>query len=220
MPRDYIPQEDDDFDDFGQNFVNKITPNPTSFGLTASQAAGLNSLFSAWHTAFLAHKDAQTAATAATATKDNARDALEQALREAAGIVQAKPEVTDEQRQLLHLTVRDVIRTPAGPIATRPVLTVDTSQRLRHLIRLADETTPNSRAKPEGVTAFQLWAKVDGPPPADLSECDLIAVESHSPHLEEYDAAHAGKQVHYLANWKNNRHQGPLSATVSATIPA
>jgi len=49
------------------------------------------------------------------------------------------------------ITVPDREGTPEGPPKTRPVVSVDTSQRLQHTIAFADESTPTRKAKPAGV---------------------------------------------------------------------
>jgi hypothetical protein len=97
---------------------------------------------------------------------------------------------------------------------------VDTSQRLRHTITFADETTPNTRAKPDGVRGCEIWSKV-GDAPASLSELSFLALDTASPYVIDYQMSDAGKAAHYMLRWANPRgEQGPWSQTVTATIPA
>ncbi len=46
-----------------------------------------------------------------------------------------------------------------------------------------------------------------------------LATDTASPYLATFDAADAGKTVHYFFRWVNTRNEsGPWSATVAATV--
>jgi hypothetical protein len=110
-------------------------------------------------------------------------------------------------------------RKAAGAPSSRPVATIDTSQRLRHMINFSDESTPTSRAKPEGVQGCEIWVKVDGPPPTDPDELRYLATDTRTPYVAAYDGSQAGKIAHYMVRWVSTRSEtGPWSQTVSATI--
>ncbi len=89
--------------------------------------------------------------------------------------------------------------------ATRPMLTVDASQRLQHRISSPDEASATSRAKPEGVREIDLWSKVGGPAPTDASQCQFVLAGSKNGLMVAYTGAQAGQPVHYMARWKNTR---------------
>ena len=63
--------------------------------------------------------------------------------------IQAADGVTDAQRAAMGITLRDVAGKPesAGRLG-RPLIRVDTSQRLQHAIGFVDEATPTRRAWP------------------------------------------------------------------------
>ena len=104
---------------------------------------------------------------------------------------------------------------------TRPVATIDTTQRMQHTVTFVDELTPASRAKPDGVMGCEIWMKVDGPPPTDPSELKYLATDTRTPYVVEFDGAQAGKIAYYMLRWVSTRgEQGPWSQTVSATITA
>ena len=101
------------------------------------------------------------------------------------------------------------------------VLKVDTSQRLLHPIAFTDESTPTSRAKPNGVMGCELWVKIGDPAPAGPDDVAFLALATRTPDREDFDAADGGKSAHYMARWVNTRGQkGPWSAVVKATIAA
>ena len=218
MP-DYFPSPDAEFNVWLQNFLTYANANLAGLDLTAADLTPLQTADTSWNSAYAAHVAAQAQAQSARQTKDDARSDVEEALRPLVNQIQSTPAVTDSQRQSLGITVRSSTRTAVGPPVTRPVATVDTSQRLRHTIQFVDEPTPNSRAKPDGVSGCEVWVKVGDTPPADPSELKYLATDTRTPYVGEYDGADAGKKAHYMLRWVNTKgEQGPWSATVSATI--
>lgn len=96
----------------------------------------------------------------------------------------------------------------------------DTSQLLGITVRFADEGTPTSKAKPAGVMGCEVWVKVGGPPPTDLSECQYLATDSRTPYVATFDGGEANQTAHFIGRWMSTRNEpGPLSETVSATVP-
>ena len=108
-------------------------------------------------------------------TKDGKRGTAEDVTRTLVARIQAHPSDTDAQRSSLAITVRSGTRTAVGAPSSKPVTTVDTSQRLQHSIAFVGEFTPTSRAKPDGVQGCEIWVKIDGPPPADPNELKYLA---------------------------------------------
>jgi hypothetical protein len=111
------------------------------------------------------------------------------------------------------------IKGRTGVPTTRPIVSVDTSQRLRHTINFTDETTPNSRAKPAGAMGCEIWVKVGDPAPTDPAQLRFLATDTRTPYVAQYNGEDAGKVAHYMLRWVNTKgEQGPWSQTVSATI--
>ena len=102
------------------------------------------------------------------------------------------------------LTVKSDTRTPVAVPSTRPTGTIDLSVRLQHTIHFADEVTPRSRAKPEGVHGCEIWMKVNGDSPKDASELAYLATDTRTPYVV-FDGADAGKVVYYWLRWTNSR---------------
>lgn len=216
---DYIPRSDAEFSAWLQNFINAANANPASFGLVAADVSSLENAASQFDVTRGANDTAQATAQAATAHKDAARTAVEDLTRSLVGRIQAHPGVTDANRSSLNITVRSSARTAVGAPTTKPVSTVDTSQRLQHTVNFVDELTPNTRAKPDGASGCEIWVKVDGPPPTDPSELRYLATDTRTPYVADYDGVHGGKTAHYMLRWVSTRGEtGPWSQTVSATI--
>ncbi len=221
MGSDYIPRGDAEFSGWIANFVTYANANLAGLGLVAGDLTPVTTAQTTWNSKYPTHVAAQAAAVSAREAKDAARVAAEQAVRPLVRRLQASPSVDDTERALLGITVPDKEPTPVGPPTTRPVATVDASQRLRHTIDFTDESTPTRRAKPAGVIGAEIWVKVDGPPPVDPGESAFLAIDTRAPYTRDYDGPQGSKAAHYMLRWVNSRGEvGPWSATVTATIGA
>ena len=218
MP-DYIPPADADFAAWITTFRNGLNTEPATFGFLPADVTTLQNLATDFDDARNSNDSAQAQAQAARAEKDAKRSLVEDFIRGRVARIQTLPAVTDAQRNLLGITVRSSTRTAVVAPDTKPVGTLDTSQRLQHTINFVDELTPNTRAKPDGVQGCEVWVKVDGPPPVDPSELKYLATDTRTPYLAQYDGSQGGKLAHYMLRWRSTRGEtGPWSQTVSGTI--
>jgi hypothetical protein len=220
MP-DYLPSADGDFQLWQQNFVTYAAGHMAELGLMATDLVDAAVAQTAWDTAYAANNSAQITARTAAQFKKDKRSSFEDCIRPLVRRLQASPDVSDDERRALGITVRDGTSTPTSVVgisSNRPLATVDTSQRLRHEIKFVDEATPTSRAKPSGAMGCEIWVKV-GAAPADPSELTFVALDTASPYIAEYNGADAGKTAYYMLRWVNTRSEkGPWSETVAATI--
>ena len=221
MP-DYIPSADGEFDAWQSNFVTYATANAAALGLDPLvDIPPLAAAQGVWSTDYAANTAAQAAAQAARQAKVAARDSYESVIRPLVGVLQASADVDDGERAALGITVPDTKPTPVGPPTSRPVVTVDTAQRLQHTIAFGDELTPTSRAKPDGVRGAQIWVKIGDPPPVDPNELTFLATDTRTPYVANFDGADGNKVAHYMLRWESTRGEtGPWSETASATIGA
>jgi hypothetical protein len=221
MP-DYIPAADGEFDAWQINFIMYASANAAALGLDPLvDIPPLTAAQTTWTTDRAANAAAQAAAQSARQAKEAARGGLEGVIRPLVARLQASSPVDDAERQALGITVRDTIPTPVGPPTTRPVVSVDTSQRLQHTISFADEATPTRKAKPAGVRGAQIWVKIGDPAPLDPSELTFLANDTRTPYVAAFEGADANKVAHYMLRWESTRGEtGPWSETASATIGA
>lgn len=216
---DYIPSSDGDFNAWLQNFVSYISSNTSALGLSAADLTPVADAASDWNTKYAANISAQSAAQSARQAKDDSRNTTEKAVRPLVGRLQSSTAVSDAQRLSLGITVRSTTRTAVGAPQSKPIVQVDTSQRLRHTISFVDELTPTSRAKPDGVQGCEIRIKIGDPAPAGPEDFKYLATDTRSPYTVEFDAADAGKTAYYVLRWVSTRGEtGPWSQTVSATI--
>ena len=221
---DYIPGSDTDFQVWVANFDTYANAHLAELAIGLPDIAPIATGRTDFDTKMTGNVTAQQAAQSARQAKDSSRETLESAVRQLVKRLQASSSVDDAERAALGITIRDTIPTAAGGIDTRPIGTVDTSQRLRHEIRFSDEATPTSRAKPAGVMGCEIWVKVAATgeaPPADPDELNFVAMDTATPYIVEYDGADGGKTAHYMLRWvKSGGEKGPWSETISATITA
>lgn len=217
---DYIPQGDSEFNTWQNAFVTYANANLIGLGLVAGDMTPVTTAQTAWNAAYTAHIAAQNAAQNAAQAKRDARVAYIAAVRPLVARLQASASVSDPERASLGITVPDREPTTVGPPTTRPVLQADTSQRLKIGVSFADEGTPTSEAKPAGVIGCEIWVKIGGPLPTDLDDCSFLALDTRTPYTANFDGAQGGQTAHFVGVWVNGKgERGPLSTTVSATIP-
>ncbi len=224
MAGDYIPDGDARFDAWQSNFVTYVNDHLADLGLVAADVAGLNGSAASWTGDYPAHGAAQSAARAATEAKQRARSQLKAMIRPLVRRLQAESQVDDGERAAMGITVPDRVATPTGPPVTRPLVRVDSGQRLRHTIHFADEATPTRRAKPSGVMGVEIWVKVapfggSSTPPTDPSELKFLSIDTRTPHTAEFSGEDGGQTAHYMLRWvATTGEKGPWSETASATI--
>lgn len=217
---DYIPDSDADFSTWLNNFIKYANLHLAELGLVTADVTPLQAAATAFDTAVENNVEAQAAARGTRETKDSSRDTVEREARSLAQRLQTNPNVQNSDRQSLGFNVRSTSRTATAAPTTRPVATIDTSQRLQHTISFTDETTPGSRKKPEGVMGCEVYVKL-GTAPTDPSELTYLATDTATPYTAVYDGADASKPAFYMLRWISRRgERGPWSQTVSATITA
>lgn len=226
MPSNYIPRPDPDFDTWQKNFIDYLDVNFGNLGLKATDILAADAARAVWKVAYPDHTQKHRAARNASEAKDAARQAYEAAIRPLVRWLQASAQsvVSDTERAALGLTVR----VPGGgspqPIASRPLVTVETSQRLRHTLRFTDESSPSRRGKPKGVVGAEVWMKIEEtltPTPPSPDAMDFLTLTTRAPAVLTLTGADAGRTAYYALRWIGKGGvKGPWSETVGATVAA
>jgi len=218
---DFLPAPDPEFDDWFANFNAFLNDSATDVGVSGTDVTAINNAFEAWSAAWSALGPAQDAFNAAVATKNTARTDATPVIRRVVGVMQKFAGTTDALRAEARITIADTTRTRAPVPTTRPVLTIDNSQRLQQTVNFRDETTPNSKKKPDGVMGCELRCYVGDTPPANPEDYLFCALDTATPYLMVHDPAEAGKKAYVVGRWVNTRgEKGPWSESVMATIGA
>lgn len=219
MAERFYPQAGADMAVFTQSLLAFANANLIPLGLTLPQITPLQNSLTAFQSALLAQTNAQNAAQSATENRQLTQSALEANLQQFNTIIQASPTVTDPQRESMGLPVRKTTRTPTPKPTTRPVLQIDTSQRLQHTISFTDQDSPESRKKPDGVRACKIFEKIGAPQPVNNDDYNYVADDTKSPYINTFQGEDIGKTVYYIAFWVNSTDErGPVSEVVSATV--
>jgi hypothetical protein len=223
MP-DYIPSREAELLTWSVNFFAKVQAAPTDYGLTIADVTELTPLMTAFTDAYQAATDPATRTKVTVADKDVAKVALVAELRLLARKVQADPAVTAGQKTELGLPVHDLAPTPVPVPATKPVLELAGEDICRHTVRLFDEATPTSRAKPQGSAGAQVFTFIAANgenPPIELDQWTLRGLATRSEFEVVYPGADAGKKAYIAARWFNSKGEvGPRSDAVARLIAA
>ena len=195
---------------------NTISPTPTDWGMTAGEVTALGASRDTFNDDLVDLTSLRAAAKAATVKKETDRTDLITLLRQFRDKAKAKG-VSDDLMTSTGMPKGS--NQPTPPSATVPVATVDTSRRLQHTVHWAEATTPDNKKRPKGVMGADIYCKIDGPPPGDVSECNFVTTDSATPYLIEYAAEQAGKMAHYMLRWRyRDGGVGAWGETVSATV--
>ena len=209
---------DSELIDIATQTFNAMNGNLGNYpGVTAQQVSDLKALNDTFATDLTAHVAAQAAAKSQTQTKEASRKFVEDQLRVLRNTSKSAG-ASEADMAALGIPVSSA-KAPAT--ATRPAARVDTSQRLQHTIHWTEEATPDNKRKPIGAMGAEIWAKYDGPPPVDETECTFLTLDASTPYLKTYSGTDGGKMAHYLIRWRmRDGSTGPWAETVSATITA
>lgn len=206
---------DSELIDIATQTFNAINGNLANYpGVTQQMIDDLQTFTNTFSTDLTTHVASQAQAKADRLTKDASRNPVESQLSTVRNLSKAGGS-TEAAMSATGIPVSSV----KAPSATRPAARVDTSQRLQHTIHCTDEATPDNKKKPRGAMGAEIWAKFDGPPPTDETECTFLTLDAFTPYVKDYPGSDAGKMAHYLVRWRMR--DGSLTAwgeTVSATI--
>jgi len=117
MPNhDYVPSEDLQFKEFGENFVNVASEKMTELQLSQAQVDQLTTDQTAFDTALDQHLAAQLEAKTATGLKNDNRKLYENNIRNIATFIQGNPAVSNEDKQDLGLPIHDTTPSVVVPV--------------------------------------------------------------------------------------------------------
>lgn len=224
MPEQRIPRADGDFAAYANHYYAAVEKFWSVQGLDETDLKPLKEALSAWNAAYPKHVAAQNAAEAARQSKDAAKRELERQIRPISAFVQSYPKTTDADRATIGITVKDTGGTPVPPPASRPLLLIDSGNRLTHRLRLVDESTPTRAARPRGTLGAEVYLALVPPretPPADPSVYKFVRTVTRGGAEVSFESDKGGQTAAYLVRWVSATGEpGPWSETVTATIAA
>jgi hypothetical protein len=221
MAADFIPSPDAQALDFMQTFASGIAASPATFNLVAADATAISNAVNLFATTYTAAINPATRTPVTVESKDQARSAAEAVVRQYAAQVKVDAGVTDANKISIGVRPVNPARTPIPAPATSPLLNiVEVTPGVQHL-RFADSATPDSRAKPFGAAALQLFVAVGTAPATDPAAADFRGAYTRNPVEIPFAAADDGKVATYFARWASAKGDvGPWSLPVSMRIAA
>lgn len=224
MPHNYIPNQDPAFDAWFQNYQQYAVANAVALGLTPAQALEIQTAKIVWSLSFSNLISVRNSYQAAQEIKDEKREDGERVIRKYTGMIQARPETTDAQREGLGITVPDRQPTPLDPgrilQEPPPLVKVDTRQRLQATIHFGKNPEDERRnAKEDFVLGAEIWW-CPGTVPADVTAYQLLALDTNSPYVHIFGGLLA-VTVTYRLRWLDKLGRpGPFGDPVTVTISA
>jgi hypothetical protein len=163
-----VPTLDAPLAEWSTNFNTRGVAAPTDFGLSAAQMT----LYTPLHTSFISAYNAAKAdgakSKALVIAKDDAKSSLLVYARELYAFIQASLTVSNENKTLIGVVVRDVEPSPVPPPALAPLCTLLSVTGLIARYKLADAQFPNSRRRPPNAKGATILSYVGAtPPPSD-----------------------------------------------------
>jgi len=188
MPKgDFIPRPDEAFDDWFATYQAYVAANFAALGLTPAEALDVQTLKINWSLAYSNLLTIKNAYQAAVEGKDEKRETAEEGIRKYTKKIQARPETTDAQRELLGITVPDRVPTPLDPekilLHPPPFHKVIAHRGKVEIHAGPDPDNENSNALPEICRGIAIW-RAQGGVPLDASGWVYVAEISHSPHVD------------------------------------
>lgn len=218
---DYIPASDDNFRTFAENFAGNITAAPSTYMLTAAQAASIQGVVDVFVAKLAIAQNELTRTKQTIADKDDARSIAENLIREYAIDIKNNEGITDGDKLVIGVRPINPNREPIAPPSSQPLLNVLGNLPGIQSLRYADSNTPDSRSKPFGVTELQLFRGIGDAEGLPLAECQFFAKITRNPVEVPFSEADDGKIATYYARWANAKGQtGPWSTPVSFRIAA
>jgi hypothetical protein len=155
---DYIPNNDAMYRSWLTNFQAYAAAHAAALGLSGDDTLFIGGSLQDFETADDAHVAAMANAKSKREAKDLTRRTGEVGIRGIVRKIQANPDVTDEQRAALGITVPKA-KTPPPPPTTRPLAEVENVEGLQHILRFSDSAS-GKHQKPEGVKGAEIYMKI------------------------------------------------------------
>jgi len=231
MPEQRIPRADGNFSSYANHYYGAVEKFYSVQRLDPDGLTDLKKALDAWNEAYSKHIAARNAAEGARQAKDASKRALETEIRPVTAFVQGFPKTTDADRATIGITIKDTGGTPVPRPASRPLVSIDTGNRLTHRLRILDEGATHGsesratrRARPKGTLGAEVYVALVEPnaaPPADPAAYKFIRTVTRDRAEVSFQSEQGGKTAAYLVRWVSATGEpGPWSETAQATVAA
>ncbi len=215
-----MPDAQAGFNNWLVNFSTLVSATPYAYGLSPADAANIAAVTAQWTAAYLPVTSKATKTPQAVAAKDTARVMAKAIVRPYAQTIANNPGVSAANKIALRLNPRTNARTAITAPVTCPVLSVQSATNLSITVRYRDSATKvDSKAKPRGVTACQIFAAASATRITDPTLLPLKMLATKSPVVVHFDASEANMPAYFAARWGvQTDGVSPWSPIVSFTV--
>jgi hypothetical protein len=214
-----VPTLDAPLAEWSTNFNTRGVAAPADFSLTAAQMTQYTALHTAYISAYNESKAQGSRSKALVVAKDDAKRDLLSYARELYGFIQSSLSVTNENKTLIGVTVRDNVPSPVPAPALAPILLVATviGRIVRYHVR--DAQNQSGRARPVNARGVLILTYVGENPPASTSGGWTIQGETgKTTAVVEYpDTVAPGEKCWATAMWVGTRGEFSPACTPLAT---
>jgi hypothetical protein len=215
--QDYLPRKDSELVVWSKNFLTLILANADAWSIPQTETRVLQTAVTNFQT-LQSQADSPAKNKAIVKQKNDAKKILKEKIRELVNYRLKNPVITDAQRILLGLHVRDTHPSPVPIPATTPEFNIEVIG-VRQLSVSFRDSGSATKAKPYGVNgAVILFAVLDFPP--TIKDLTQSVLATRTPHKFVFDDSERGKTVYFAICWQNEKgERGSLSDIQSAIIP-
>jgi hypothetical protein len=220
MATTYIPSKDADLASWADNFSTLITASPTTYGLISGDATAIAAVVDPFLAAYTVITVPATKTIVTVADKNTTKFAMLSVVRSYAQRIATNPGVADSDKIALGLNLHGTPPSPIPEPTTMPIISIVSATPLNHVLRYADEVTPDKRSKPFGAAAMDLFVTIDTTPKTNPDEALFYGSVTKQPYFISYAPEDAGKIATLWARWSTRRGLvGPWSSSISQVIP-
>lgn len=220
MAADYIPRNEEDFNEWQVNFMEVLTPAAPGWNVPPAVVTGLTTRQTDWTPKYAAGRDEADPKPSQRVAKNDSRKLYIKAIRKAVKEALAfNPVVTNENRQTLGITIPDTERTRVAVPDRAPTVVIDKLAHLSHKLRITDPLNPGSKKKPAGVTRINVYRFVGTTAPASVGQYTLMGSSTKFLFTSSFVQEDMTKTAWYIGQYENTRgERGPVSDAVSGVV--
>lgn len=217
VSKDYIPYKDIDFESWSIAFAKEVAAGAAEWGIPAKEVAELQALVEKFST-LLFQALGPTRNPVIVLNKNQTRKQLVTTIRAMAGFRLKNPAITDAQRVLLGLHVRDKAYTSIQAPETSPSIRTQLHHICQIVVRL---NNPNgSKAKPYGTIGAFIAYEISDTPITHYKSLTRNVLATRTPCTLLFDDTERGKNVSIAACWQTKKgKRGPWSPIIHAIVP-
>jgi hypothetical protein len=215
-----IPKKDSGLAAWSTNFKTRTTLVPADFDMVAADCTAYAAVHDPYIAALAAVNTVGARSKALVVEKDTKKRELLRLAREFYAKIQSSLTVSDANKTLVNIVVRNPEPTPVPVPATEPVLAVKSVNGRTVTITMRDAANAERRGKPPGVSGAAVFSHVGPTAPAAIEAWKFEGNTGRTTVDVVFPASVApGAQVWLTAFWFNPRKQsGPACTPVGTHV--